>query len=513
MNNHQFSASPMGAMVNLTTGSLDFALSHQDKKSAGLRSRQSLLDFGSNINTNSSNGNTNSNNLDAPFGPTPEIATSLFDDWLSSDLQQAGFVVPTEYDDSSSSDSESSSSASPASSHQHSHSPILLPTKKEEDSPVVGFASLDRDLLIQSPRGSSGQGIDSTMSFFPDLTQTAYGRALALSTNLASLAQQNQQQQQQQQQQQPQQQQQQQQSMNLLGMTSFAGLTPEAVQQAAAALNIPWSKSLEQAVLAQSLLASFAAAASSSSSSSPNNITTPLLRQQQLPLAPLMPKQGASMTVSHDLAMDISPPGTPLMPTMSMTMSSPSPKTPTMSSFSSERASSVISSPPPSHHHPTLAPATTTTPRLSILSSTQSSLSLPGASSPVIKATTYKSTYRSASLSYSKRDRPEFEEPPSVLDGKDLLEMDEVSLKRAKNTDAARRSRHKKLIKMESLEQRVAELEVENSMFESKLNEVELERSLLADKDYMQQARIQELEQQLLLAASVTGQQQHQHHY
>ncbi|KAF9539819.1 hypothetical protein EC957_004947 [Mortierella hygrophila] len=508
MNNHQFSASPMGAMVNLTTSSLDFALSHQDKKSAGLRSRQSLLDFGSNINTNSSNGNTNSNNLDAPFGPVPEIATSLFDDWLSSDLQQAGFVVPTEYDDSSSSDSESSS-ASPASSHQHSHSPIL-PTKKEEDSPVVGFASLDRDLLIQSPRGSSGQGIDSTMSFFPDLTQTAYGRALALSANLTALAQQNQQQQQQQ----PQQQQQQQQSMNLLGMTSFAGLTPEAVQQAAAALNIPWSKSLEQAVLAQSLLASFAAAASSSSSSSsPNNITTPLLRQQQQPLAPLMPKQGASMTVSHDLAMDISPPGTPLMPTMSMTMSSPSPKTPTMSSFSSERASSVMSSPPPSHHHPTLAPATTTTPRLSILSSTQSSLSHPGASSPVIKATTYKSTYRSASLSYSKRDRPEFEEPPSVLDGKDLSEMDEVSLKRAKNTDAARRSRHKKLIKMESLEQRVAELEVENSMFESKLNEVELERSLLADKDCMQQARIQELEQQLLLAASVTGQQQHQHHY
>ncbi|KAF9324354.1 hypothetical protein BGZ91_002993 [Linnemannia elongata] len=442
MNNHQFSASPMGAMVNSTTGSLNFAPSYQDKKSAGLRSRQSLLDFGSNINTNSSN--SNSNNVDVTFGPTPEITSSLFDDWLSSDLQQAGFVVPTEYDDSSSSDSEYSS-ASPASSHQHSHSPILLPTKKEEESPV---------------------------------------------------------------QQQPQ-------SMNPLGMASLAGLTPEAVQQAAAALNIPWSKSLEQAVLAQSLLASFAAAASSSSSpSSPNSITAPLLRQQQPPLAPLMPKQGASMTVAHDLAMDISPPGTPLMPTMSMTMSSPSPKTPTMSSFSSERASSVIGSPPPSHHHPTLAPATTTTPRLSILSSSQSSLSLPGASSPVIKATTYKSTYRSASLSYSKRDRPEFEEPPSVLEGKDLSEMDEVSLKRAKNTDAARRSRHKKLIKMESLEQRVAELEVENSMFESKLNEVELERSLLADKDCMQQARIQELEQQLLLAAAAAGQQQHQqHHY
>ncbi|KAF9150535.1 hypothetical protein BG015_007664 [Linnemannia schmuckeri] len=488
----------MGAMISSTTGSLDYALSFQDKKSAGLRSRQSLLDFGSNSSI------TNSNNVDATFGPTPEIATSLFDDWLSSDLQQAGFVVPTEYDDDSSSSDSESSSASPASSHQHSHSPILLPTKKEEDSPVVGFASLDRDLLIQSPGGSDNRGIDSTMSFFPDLQHTAYGRALAASANLTALTQQHQQQQQQQQQQ----------SMSPLGMSPLVGLTPEAVQQAAAALNIPWSKSLEQAVLAQSLLASFAAASSSSSSPNNNNITTPsLLRHQQQPLAPLMPKQGASMTVAHDLAMDISPPGTPLMPTMSMTMSSPSPKTPTMSSFSSERASSGVSSPPPSHH-PTLAPAATTTPRLSILSSTQSCLSVAGASSPVIKATTYKSTYRSASLSYSKRDRPEFEEPPSVLEGKDLSEMDEVSLKRAKNTDAARRSRHKKLIKMESLEQRVAELEVENSMFESKLNEVELERSLLADKDCMQQARIQELEQLLLAAAAgQQQQQQQQHHY
>ena len=109
----------------------------------------------------------------------------------------------------------------------------------------------------------------------------------------------------------------------------------------------------------------------------------------------------------------------------------------------------------------------------------------------------YKSTYRSASL--VKRNR-EVEDPPSVLDGKDPSEMDEVSLKRAKNTDAARRSRHKKLVRTECLEQRVAELEVENSMFESKLNEVELERSLLAEKDHMQQARIQELE---LLLTSV----------
>jgi len=115
---------------------------------------------------------------------------------------------------------------------------------------------------------------------------------------------------------------------------------------------------------------------------------------------------------------------------------------------------------------------------------------MPGSSKP-IQATTYKSTYREASL--FKRNR-EHEEPPSILEGMDLTDLDETTLKRAKNTDAARRSRHKKQIRMESLEQRVAELEVENSMFESKLNEVELERSLLADKGQIQQARIQELE-------------------
>ncbi|KAG0018413.1 hypothetical protein BGZ81_010253, partial [Podila clonocystis] len=191
---------------------------------------------------------------------------------------------------------------------------------------------------------------------------------------------------------------------------------------------------------------------------------SPLARTTSLP--PLMPKQGASMTVAHmpDTAMD-SPPSTP----MSAPMSPVSPMTHTMP----------------------LSEASTPRMSLSILSSTQTSLPVVAANGAAIKATTYKSTYRSASL--LKRDR-EFDEPPSVLDGRDISEMDEVSLKRAKNTDAARRSRRKKLIKMESLEQRVAELEVENSMFETKLNEVELERSLLADKDQMQQARIQELE-------------------
>lgn len=367
-----------------------------DKKNAGLP-RQGLLDFGS---------------LDTVFGSS-ELSASLFDDWLSNDLEQAGFSSQ----DDSSSDSDS-----------NSHSPVL---SSKGDSPVVGFDSIASDAdLIQSP------GFDSTMAFFPEMQPTL--------SRVSSLATAN--------------------SGNSSNNTPMLPLTPEAVQQAAAALNIPWSKGLEEAVLAQSLLASFPMALPVRQPTTPVvPQSVPSISAVASSLANLLPKHGASINVAHDTAMD-----TPMSP---MTPTSPM----------SERAQSVTPSMPPN------------TPRLSILSCTQTRLPLTGAGSSAVHATTYKSTYRSASL---KRDR-EFEEPPSVLDGKDISEMDEVSLKRAKNTDAARRSRHKKLVKMESLEQRVAELEVENSMFESKLNEVELERSLLADKDQMQQARIQELEQVL----------------
>ncbi|ORZ15581.1 hypothetical protein BCR41DRAFT_66133 [Lobosporangium transversale] len=272
-------------------------------------------------------------------------------------------------------------------------------------------------------------------------------------------------------------------------------LTPEAVRQAAIALNIPWSKALEEAVLAQSLLASLPMTLPIMTtplrqSTTPSQPTTPPQSNATVTsIANMVPKQGASINVAHDSTMDISPPCTPVM----STISSLSPLyTQPMGSPSSSSLASPLS--------PTMTMATTSpkssapsTPRLSILSSTQTRLPI-GNSNTTIQATTYKSTYRTASL--FKRNR-ELEQPPSVLDGKDLSELDEVALKRAKNTDAARRSRHKKLVRMESLEQRVAELEVENSMFESKLNEVELERSLLADKDQMQQARIQELEQML----------------
>ncbi|KAF9172482.1 hypothetical protein BGX21_003210 [Mortierella sp. AD011] len=373
--------------------SLDFALQGANKKglATGL-SRQGLLDFGS---------------LDSIFGGVSDISATLFDDWLANDLQQAGFLSHDESLCSSSSDSDSNS---PRISNQ-------------SDSPVVGFDSIASDAeLIQS------SDLDCSTALFPEAQQApAPSPVFAFNTVAAAPA---------------------------AAAAPMLPLTPEAVQQAAAALNIPWSKSLETAVLAQSLLASIPMAL-------------------QMPVRPVVPT---------------------LTPVVSATQTPASPS-PVLSPKQSERDMSPVS-PVASECAPSATPSVPSTPRmsLSILSSTQTPV--PGTSS--VKATTYKSAYRSASLPRSslKRDRA-YDEPPSVLDGKDLSEMDEVALKRAKNTDAARRSRHKKLVKMEGLEQRVAELEIENSMFETKLNEVELERSLLADKDQMQQARIQELEKML----------------
>ncbi|KAF9293674.1 hypothetical protein BGZ88_005045 [Linnemannia elongata] len=389
--NNAFNAGTAERLM-MSADSLDFALQGNNKKATA--ARQELIDYSS---------------LDSIFSTSNDLSASLFDDWLANDLQQVGYL--NNEDPSLSSDSDSN------------NSPLL--SSNESDSPVVGFDSIASDAdFIQS------SGLDASMGLFPEVQSAP---AAASSSPIFGLTA----------------------AVPAAPATPMMPLTPEAVQQAAAALNIPWSKSLETAVLAQSLLAS-------------------------IPMALQMPAATAAA---------IKPSAAPL---------SPAPQSPpVLLPKQTERAISPAAplSPAPIAEQrttPVLAPATPR-PSLSILSSTQTPV--PGKS---VTATTYKSAYRSASLTRSslKRER-ESSEPPSVLDGKDISEMDETALKRAKNTDAARRSRHKKLVKMEGLEQRVAELEVENSMFETKLNEVALERSLLADKDQMQQARIQELERML----------------
>ncbi|KAF9934553.1 hypothetical protein BGZ75_002242 [Mortierella antarctica] len=386
-NNLPFSAGAAERLLK-SAESLDFALQGNLKSTTTTASsipRQGFADFGS---------------FDSIFGDSPDLSTTLFDDWLANDLHQVGFMSHDESSASSSSESDSN------------NSPRL---SEKSDSPVVGFDSIASDA---DPQPS---GFEASMALFPDVQHASAILGFSPAPVAAPAA------------------------PAPATAAPLLPLTPEAVQQAAAALNIPWSKSLETAVLAQSLLASI-----------------PMALQMAVPPSP---------------APQVAAPS-PVLPKQSDRAVTP------VSSAVSERASSMTPSLPP------------TTPRmsLSILSSTQTPV--PGTSS--VKATTYKSAYRSTSLPRSgmKRDR-DFDDPPSVLDGKDVSDMDEVALKRAKNTDAARRSRHKKLVKMEGLEHRVAELEVENSMFEAKLNEVELERSLLADKDQMQQARIQELERML----------------
>ncbi|KAG0090531.1 hypothetical protein BGZ93_009255 [Podila epicladia] len=345
--------------------------------------------------------------LDTIFGAS-ELSATLFDDWLMNDVQRASLLGTQDDFANFSSDSDSNSG----------------------DSPVVGFDSIASDVDLM-------MGQTAPMALFPEIAPQAPQVAPQTATGVAPAK-------------------------------SMLPLSPDAVRQAAAALNIPWSKGLEEAVLAQSLLASI-----------PMTLAMPLVSPA-----------GAPAQVTPTAAPEVMTPPSPAV----STPASPSPRSspaPQSQPMERERSKSVT---------PSIAPST---PRMSLsILSTQTTAPVGNSG---VKATVYKSAYRQASLPSTgrrcnmnlKRNDREWDDTPSVLEGKDVTEMDEVALKRAKNTDAARRSRRKKLILMEGLEQRVAELEVENSMFESKLNEVELERSLLADKDQMQQARIMELEAML----------------
>lgn len=76
-------------------------------------------------------------------------------------------------------------------------------------------------------------------------------------------------------------------------------------------------------------------------------------------------------------------------------------------------------------------------------------------------------------------------------------ESDEVAQKRQKNTDAARRSRLKKIVKMETLEKQVTELEGDNSRLTTRVAVLESEKTALIVKDKGLEDRIRVLEAQL----------------
>lgn len=76
-------------------------------------------------------------------------------------------------------------------------------------------------------------------------------------------------------------------------------------------------------------------------------------------------------------------------------------------------------------------------------------------------------------------------------------EQDEITLKRQKNTDAARRSRMKKLMKMEQLETKVNDLESENHTLTTRIAVLESEKRGLESKSTAYEERIKVLEAQL----------------
>lgn len=79
----------------------------------------------------------------------------------------------------------------------------------------------------------------------------------------------------------------------------------------------------------------------------------------------------------------------------------------------------------------------------------------------------------------------------------ELSPQDEAAIKRQKNTDAARRSRLKKVLKMEALERRVAELEKANSALLLRVAVLDSEKTNLVNKEATYEQRIKMLESQL----------------
>ncbi|KAF8936430.1 hypothetical protein BGZ47_009497 [Haplosporangium gracile] len=185
-------------------------------------------------------------------------------------------------------------------------------------------------------------------------------------------------------------------------------LTSTAVQQAAAALNIPWSAELESAVMAQAALG----AASQLAVAAPQPAASPVLA--------------------------------PKVESVEVEFSSPV-STPAVS-----REVSVA-------------------PEVAVAASVPITAPAPAAPKPKSK---------------KRRLTPE-------------EEAAEVVAKRAKNTDAARRSRLKKLIKLEGLEAKAFDLESANSDLNMRIAILETEKSGFLAKEAEQAARIAQLEAQL----------------
>ncbi|KAI7870469.1 hypothetical protein BDF14DRAFT_1704406, partial [Spinellus fusiger] len=73
----------------------------------------------------------------------------------------------------------------------------------------------------------------------------------------------------------------------------------------------------------------------------------------------------------------------------------------------------------------------------------------------------------------------------------------DIITKRQKNTDAARRSRQRKLLRMEALEHKVRQLEMNNQQLQSHIKASEQQRNQSAARVASGKERVKELEAQL----------------
>ncbi|CAG8561378.1 5635_t:CDS:1 [Cetraspora pellucida] len=111
-------------------------------------------------------------------------------------------------------------------------------------------------------------------------------------------------------------------------------------------------------------------------------------------------------------------------------------------------------------------------------------------SSPVVIVPSKSSPTKSTNGRSRKRSESEIDKDPEII-------SEELAIKRAKNTDAARRSRLRKVMKMESLEKQVNELKTENSDLQTRIAVLESEKKGLEEKNIDKDNRIRLLEQQL----------------
>ncbi|CAO3581060.1 unnamed protein product [Absidia cylindrospora] len=114
---------------------------------------------------------------------------------------------------------------------------------------------------------------------------------------------------------------------------------------------------------------------------------------------------------------------------------------------------------------------------------------------PVTGITSVQDMESSSSLvspSTITRKRSSPDEPAA-----DELPLDEAALKRRKNTDAARRSRLKKVMNMEAFEKRVNDLERMNAQLLLRVAVLDSEKSHLQSKEAVHDSRVQTLEAQL----------------